>query len=68
MTSAYRNVNVRSLTHHLRGPERKEIMKIIPVPVQVPWRAIYPPRFPGLPVALLRILIDDPTSEVAHLM
>jgi hypothetical protein len=28
----------------------------------------HPPRFPDLPVAFFRILIDDPTGEVAHLM
>lgn len=27
-----------------------------------------PPRFPDLPVAFFRILIDDPAGEVAHLM
>lgn len=28
----------------------------------------HPPRLPDLPVAFLRILIDDPAGEVAHLM
>lgn len=40
-----RDVNVRSLAHHLRDP-----------------------CLPKLPMTFLRVLIDDPACEVAHLM
>jgi len=31
-------------------------------------KASHPPRFPGLPMAFLRILIDNPTGKMAHFM
>jgi hypothetical protein len=70
MGTPYRNVNIRSLAHHFCRPTSNRVME-----GRVTGRrsssgqvSRHPPRFPDLPVAFLRILIDDPAGEVAHLM
>jgi hypothetical protein len=75
MGTPYRNVNIRSLAHHFCRPTSDQVMEdhvtgrrsssghVSPEP-----KSSHPPRFPDLPVAFLRILIDDPAGEVAHLM
>lgn len=75
MGTPYRNVNIRSLAHHFCRPTSDQVMedhvtgrrsssgRVSPDP-----KSSHPPRFPDLPVAFFRILIDDPAGEVAHLM